>query len=61
VRGQSLLSEFAAHEGEVVSLDFSPDGKELLSGGADGTAKVWDLEGKLLHTLHHSGAVRALF
>ena len=61
VRGQSLLSEFAAHEGEVVSLDFSPDGEELLSGGADGVAKVWDPEGKLLHALHHSGAVRALF
>ena len=30
------------HTGEVLSVAFSPDGKLLAAGGADGTAKVWD-------------------
>jgi RNA polymerase sigma factor (sigma-70 family) len=31
------------HEGSVVSLLFSPDGKRLFSGGSDTTALTWDL------------------
>jgi WD40 repeat protein len=30
------------HKGEVVSASFSPDGSEILSAGADGTARLWD-------------------
>jgi WD40 repeat protein len=40
------------HTGAVTSIDFSPDGKMLLSGGLDGTARLWDVAtGKLLATL----------
>jgi WD40 repeat protein len=28
--------------GGVVSLSFSPDGRLFVSGGIDGTARVWD-------------------
>jgi len=32
------------HRSVVLSLAFSPDGKRLASGGADGVAIIWDLE-----------------
>ena len=33
---------FAGHSGEVVSLEFSPMGDQLLTGGTDGTLRWWD-------------------
>jgi serine/threonine protein kinase len=32
------------HEGTVASLAFSADARRLLSGGSDGTARLWDVE-----------------
>ncbi len=47
-----LLRTFAGHSGEVTSVAFSPDGKQLFSGGSDGTRKLWDVAtGNLLVTL----------
>jgi WD40 repeat protein len=37
------LCRLSGHEGAVVSLAFSPDGKRLVSGSADTTALVWDV------------------
>ena len=41
-----------AHSDSVTSVEFSPDGKQILSASTDGTAKVWNAEnGDLVLTL----------
>jgi len=49
------------HNREVNSVSFSPDGKRVLTGSSDGTAKIWDSKtGKLIHTLSgHDGYVKS--
>ncbi len=37
------LHEFLGHASSVTALAFSPDGRFIPSGGADGTLKLWDV------------------
>ncbi|MDB5345158.1 MAG: hypothetical protein JWP89_3535 [Schlesneria sp.] len=44
------------HSGAVISLAFSPDGTQLVSGGTDNAARLWDVaSGKGLHVLKPEG------
>lgn len=41
-----------AHEGNVMAVEFSPDGRFLGTGGTDHKARIWDAQtGALVHTL----------
>ncbi|OGM47273.1 WD-repeat protein [Aspergillus bombycis] len=37
------LLEFQAHDENVMTLTFTPDGRNIISGGMDGTAKLWNI------------------
>jgi WD40 repeat protein len=57
---QQPLRSFLAHSsGAGLNIAFSPDGKRLVTGGKEYTAKIWEIEtGDLLHTLRgHNGDV----
>ena len=41
------------HTGGVFSLKFSPDGQTIISSSPDTTVRMWNLQGKLLHTLEN--------
>ena len=49
----------SGHKDGVSALDFSPDGKSVVTASHDGTAAVWETEtGKKVHSLvGHQGAV----
>jgi WD40 repeat protein len=55
---------FVGHTGAVNGVAFAPDGKRVLSGSADGTARLWDAEtGRQLQvfTGHAAGIVGVAF
>lgn len=37
------LLKIVAHDGHCNSIDWHPDGRHLVSGGADGLVKIWDM------------------
>jgi WD40 repeat protein len=40
------------HTGEVTAIAFMPSGEAIITGGADGTVKVWSIDGRLIMSLH---------
>lgn len=63
--GDIAVQRLVGHTAEVRTLHFSLDGKKLLSGGHDNTARVWDLTAKpddptFVRTMRgHGGWVRS--
>ncbi|MBL8148845.1 MAG: serine/threonine protein kinase [Blastocatellia bacterium] len=41
------VATLIGHEHVIKSLDYTPDGKYLVSGSSDGTIKIWDLQKKM--------------
>ena len=52
----------SAHEGAVTALEFTEDGRFLISGGEDGLIRIWDVHDGLAHQEvgEHIGAVSDL-
>ena len=59
---QALLRIFAGHTAWVTSVAFSPDGRFVLTGSADSTARLWETSsGKALATLQgHTHPVQSV-
>ena len=54
IYGTAELNRLSGHSSPVLSVDVSPDGQLIATGGGDQTAKLWQPDGTLLHTLQHT-------
>ncbi len=57
------LFQMKGHTGAVYAMDWSRDGKRILSGALDGSFRLWDAEtGKPIKTiLHENGVLNVVF
>jgi WD40 repeat protein len=53
---------FSGHTGSIYSVAFSPDGKYILTGSQDGTARLWDVQKgeEVRRFIVHKGGVSAV-
>ncbi|MHA2252650.1 MAG: WD40 domain-containing protein, partial [Candidatus Kariarchaeaceae archaeon] len=60
--GGELLPPFTEHDGDVLSIDFSPDGSLVASGGIDSLVHVWNRTNRnIVYTLKgHIGEIRTI-
>lgn len=56
------LDRIEAHEGGTYALSFSPNGERIVSGGADGSIRIWDLRRNHISPLirKHSDLIRMI-
>ncbi len=62
MEGTELWSREDAHGDSIIAARFSPDGRQLLSGGQDGWARLWDLESsaEVARLDHHGSWVKSV-
>ena len=49
-----LVHTLTGHDGAVWTVDFSADGRLLVSGSEDGSLRLWDVQqGRELQTINH--------
>ena len=53
IYGTAEFNRLLGHSSPVLAVDASPDGQLIATGGGDQTAKIWQPDGTLLHTLQH--------
>ena len=60
--GYREVRQFAGHTNTVLAVAFSPDGKQVLTGSRDNTARLWDAATghELRVFLGHTGAIRSV-
>ncbi|MEG4864817.1 MULTISPECIES: AAA-like domain-containing protein [unclassified Microcoleus] len=54
IYGTAEFNRLSGHSSPVLAVDVSPDGQLIATGGGDQTAKLWQRDGTLLHTLQHT-------
>jgi WD40 repeat protein len=61
--GQAIGAPLKGHDGYVMSVGFSPDGKHVVSGSYDTMIRIWDIEtGQAIGAPFegHNGCVRSV-
>lgn len=53
----SEIQRFIGHNRLIWSIDISKDGSQVLSCSEDNTAKIWNLNGRILRSIKHDGMV----
>jgi hypothetical protein len=56
IYGTAEFNRLLGHSSPVLAVDVSPDGQLIATGGGDQTAKLWQRDGTLLHTLSTQSA-----
>jgi WD40 repeat protein len=55
------IAQLSGHQGKVINVSFSHDGKRIGTVGLDNTIRLWDLSGKQMTELRgHQGAVLSI-
>ncbi|MEI6444727.1 MAG: hypothetical protein WCO29_16725, partial [Nostocales cyanobacterium ELA583] len=51
-------NQFKGHQGYVISVSFSPDGKTIATASTDNTARLWNLQGQMIQEFKgHQGYI----
>ncbi len=60
IYGTTEVNRLIGHQGGVYGAAISPDNQFIATSSSDKTAKIWQKDGKLLHTLIHPTTLRLL-
>lgn len=60
VYGADEFNRLSGHQGIVLGVDFSPDGKLIASSSGDRTVKLWQRDGTLVRTITHTTTLQSV-